>query len=41
MHFGVDSRISSVGLVLLGLYAGRGGLAVVTLRRLATAGEPS
>lgn len=33
MHFGVDSRISSVGLVLLGLYAGIGGLAVATLRQ--------
>ncbi|WP_169974224.1 ABC transporter permease [Tautonia rosea] len=28
MHFGVDSRISGVGLVLLGLYAAVGGLTV-------------
>ncbi|QDV37955.1 ABC transporter permease [Tautonia plasticadhaerens] len=32
MHFGVDSRITGVGLVLLGVYAAAGGLAVGAAR---------
>ena len=31
MHFGIDSRISGVGLVLFGLYAAAGGLAVLAI----------
>lgn len=38
MHFGVDSRITGVGLVLLGVYALLGGLAVAATRAAYPAG---
>jgi iron(III) transport system permease protein len=41
MHFGVDSRITGVGLVLLGVYALAGGVAVAAIRRALDGRRPS
>jgi iron(III) transport system permease protein len=41
MHFGVDSRITGVGLVLLAFYAVAGGIAVAAIRRALAGRLPS